>query len=184
MSHGRVWELRIVRESEQRRASDARGRTVGRYQVFHDGVRQTGTDLAGTTAEPAGPGANAPAGNGRRVAPGRYPLATWGGETYVTWGYAETDAPDILPRPGLALCETGDRTEILVHPGLGFLASVGCINLCAALPDATEQIPYPASRRRVIALIEDMKSLLGDAFPRANGSAIAGAFVVIEGEPA
>ena len=27
-------------------------------------------------------------------------------------------------------------------------------------------------------------SMLGDAFPRTNGSAIAGAFVVVEGEPA
>jgi hypothetical protein len=32
------WELHM--ESVQRRASDGRRRTVGRYQVYHDGVEQ------------------------------------------------------------------------------------------------------------------------------------------------
>lgn len=73
---GQGWELHIVREKEQRRASNGRRRTVGRYQVFHDGVAQTGKGLKGATAEAKGPGANKPAGNGKRIEQGRYPLAT------------------------------------------------------------------------------------------------------------
>jgi len=29
------WEMRIVRQSEQKRASDGKRRTVGKYQIFH-----------------------------------------------------------------------------------------------------------------------------------------------------
>jgi hypothetical protein len=75
------------------------------------------------------------------------------------------------------------RREILVHPGQGFLASIGCINPCTSLPNRNELIDYAPSRRRVIALIEDMKSFLGSDFPTRNGRRIPRAFVVIEGEP-
>jgi hypothetical protein len=39
------------------------------------------------------------------------------------------------------------------------------------------------SRKRVIALIEDMKRFLGTDFPGRNGKRIPKAFVVIDGEP-
>jgi hypothetical protein len=71
----------------------------------------------------------------------------------------------------------------LVHPGQGFLASVGCINPCTSLPKPSETITYISSRRRVISLIEDMKSFLGADFPTSNGKRIPRAFVVIDGEP-
>ena len=70
---GDGWEFHIVRNAEQRRSSDGKRRTVGRYQVFHDGVRQIGAGLSGTVAETRGPGTNQPAGNNRRVEVGRYP---------------------------------------------------------------------------------------------------------------
>ncbi|HYE27771.1 MAG TPA: hypothetical protein VEA61_06005 [Allosphingosinicella sp.] len=179
-----TWEIRIQRHSVQRRGS--RARTVGTYQVFHDGQPVAdfeGTPLAGTTAESRGPGANSPAENGRRVEARRYPLATQDGTKYDTYGYRESENPHLRPKPGIELRQTGARREILIHPGIGFLASIGCINLCTRLPDAAENISYPGSRRRVIALIQDMKRFLGNEFPDRNGRAIPNAFAVIEGEP-
>jgi len=180
---GHGWEMLIVRESVQKRSSDGKKRTVGRYQVFHDGVAQTGADLSGQTAESRGPGANAPAGNGKRVEAGTYPLATQDGAKYVTIGYTASNNHTALPRPGIELRSTGLRTEILIHPGIGFLASIGCINLCTALPTAAEPITFASSRRRVISVIDDLAAYLGAAFPASNGKAIPNAHVVIDGEP-
>ena len=75
------------------------------------------------------------------------------------------------------------ESEILIHPGRGFLASIGCINLCTSLPNAAEGITYKSSRRRVIAMLEDMKAFLGAAFPTRNERPVPGAHVVIDGEP-
>jgi hypothetical protein len=177
------WEFHIVRRSEQVRSHDGKRRTVGSYQVFHDGVRQTATGLSGTVAETRGPGANAPAGNNRRVEEGRYPLATQAGTKYVTIGFRDSLNPAHIPRPGIELLETGRRKEILIHPGRGFLSSIGCINPCTRLPDASEMIDYPGSRRRVIAIIENLRAFLGSRFPTQNGRPIPRAFVVIDGEP-
>ena len=44
---GKGWELYIVRQAEQRRPSDGRRRTVGRYQVYRDGAAQTGSGMSG-----------------------------------------------------------------------------------------------------------------------------------------
>ena len=65
----------------------------------------------------------------------------------------------------------------------GFLSSIGCINLCTRLPNAAEIIDYPGSRRRVIAIIEDMKAWLGKRVPIGNGRRIPDAWAVIDGEP-
>jgi hypothetical protein len=180
---GQGWEMHITRKEEQRRTSDGKRRTVGRYQIFHDGAAQSGSNMKGMVAESRGPGANTPAENGRRVEPGRYALATQDGEKYVTWDYKDSESPTATPKPGFELLNTGDRSEILVHPGQGFLASVGCINPCTSLPDNTELITYDLSRKRVIALIEDMKHFVGASFPSKNGKKIPNAFVVIDGEP-
>jgi len=179
---GEGWEMHIVRQSEQKRASDGKRRTVGKYQVFHDGVAQTGADMRGTVAETRGPGANRPAENGRRIEPGRYPLFTQDGTRYVTIEFHPSQSSNVTPKPGFELKSTGQRSEILVHPGQGFLSSIGCINPCTSLPNASEPITYATSRRRVISLIEDMKSFVAN-FPRSNGRQIPGAFVVIDGEP-
>jgi len=179
---GSGWEFHIIRKEEQKRA-DGRRRTVGRYKVFHDGVAQIGTDFSGMVAEAKGPGANRPAGNGRRIKQGRYPMATQDGTRYDTWGYKDDDDPDVEPKPGLELTATGERSEILIHPGIGFLASIGCINLCTNLPNANEPIDYVGSRQRVIAVIENLKAYLGKEFPKTNEKKIPRAFVVIDGEP-
>ena len=88
-----------------------------------------------------------------------------------------------LPLPGFELRGCLPRTEILVHPGAGFLRSVGCINPCAALPSAGAEIGYTDSRRRVIALLADLRAYLGAAFPTENDRPMPRAFVVIDGEP-
>jgi hypothetical protein len=180
---GRDWELQVVRKSVQRRPSDGRQRTVGRYQIFHDGIAQTGTAMSGMTAEAKGPGANIPVNNGKRIEQGRYPLFTHAPGRYSTWKYTNSVDPDAEPKPCFELKNTGDRTDILVHPGHDFLASVGCINLCTSLPDENEDITFVSSRRRVITVIENLKTYLGKNFPKTNGRAIPRAFVVIDGEP-
>jgi hypothetical protein len=177
------WEMHIVRKSEQRRPSDGKVRTVGTYQIFHDGVAQTGTGMKGMVAETRGPGANAPAGNNRRIEEGRYPISTQDGAKYVTVGYKLSESATAKPKPGIELNSTGKRSEILIHPGQGFLASVGCINPCTSLPNAGETIDFAPSRKRVIAVIEDLKAFLGSGFPTKNGKKIPRALIVIDGEP-
>ena len=120
-------------------------------------------------------------GNGRRIDAGRYAISTHAPGRYATWGYSK--APGSRPRPAFELDNTGKRQEILVHPGQGFLASIGCINVCTSLPQASTSITYSISRERVIALIDDMKSFLGADFPKRNEMPIPRAFVVIDGEP-
>jgi hypothetical protein len=177
------WEFHIIRKSEQRRSSDGKRRTVGKYLIYHDGVKQTGAGLSGVVAETRGPSANKPAGNNRRIKEGRYPLFTQDGAKYVTIGYRDSESRSAKPKPGLELKETGQRAEILIHPGQGFLASVGCINPCASLPNAAELIDFAPSRKRVIAIINNLRAYVGGAFPTKNGKRIPNAFVVIDGEP-
>ena len=175
------WELLLTRIAEQCHAKTGRRRSIGTYQVYHHGEAQKG--LSGWTAEAKGPGANRPEGNGLRIEAGRYPLATWGGQRYLTWDYSESDNPRHGPKPGLELAKTDERVEILVHPGLNFLSSIGCINLCHALPTAATRIKYADSRARVIAIIEDLKDFSPSRFPSTNGKLIPSAYVVVQGEP-
>jgi hypothetical protein len=180
--NGQGWEFHIERRTTQRRLSDGKVRTVGTYQVYHDGRPVAG--LSGTVAESRGPGDNSMARNGKRVEAGRYPLWTQDGTKYDTIGYVRNESVSARPKPGIELKDTGRRSEILIHPGVnGFLSSIGCINLCTRLPDAAEIIDYPGSRRRVIAVIEDMKAWLGKRFPLENGRRIPDAWAVIDGEP-
>ena len=65
---GEGWEFHIVRQYEQRRPSDGKRRTVGRYQVFHDGVKQTGTASQALLRKPAVP---APTSRPRTIAVSR-----------------------------------------------------------------------------------------------------------------
>lgn len=176
---GMGWEIHIIRKLQQERRE--RIRTVGNYQIFHDGVPQKG--LSGTSVEAKGRGDNQVRGNGRRIQAGTYPLATQAGGHYVTFGYIVSDDPDQTPKPGLELQDTGNRTEILIHPGHGFLASIGCINLCAPLASGSADIPFIDSRDRVIAAINDLRDYCGSSFPHYNGHPIANASVVVEGEP-
>ena len=92
--------------------------------------------LFGVTAENVGPGSNAEAGNNRRVEAKRYPLLTQAGEKYVTFNFSTSENQNGTPKPGILLGNTENRIGILIHPGIGFLASVGCINLARSLPHA------------------------------------------------
>jgi hypothetical protein len=182
---GTGWEIHFQRTAMQRNPSTGRFRTVGRYQVFFNGVPQPGVDLSGAFAERPGPGNNGPHGktHGLRIEAGRYPLFTQDGTKYKTHGFADSNMINVLPRPGVELKETGHRSEILFHPGIGFLASIGCLNLCTDLPDGSVGITYTSSRRRVINVIGSMSTLLGAGFPSVNGRRIENAFAVIDGEP-
>jgi hypothetical protein len=184
---GTGWEFHLVRKSEQRRHSDGKIRTVGMYQIFHDGVKAKGPHMSGMTAETRGDSNNSDnndkAGNGRRIEAGTYPLATQAGTKYVTHGYSKSLSPRVYPKPGIEVMNTGKRQEILIHPGIGFLASIGCINPCKSLPLAGEPIDYVPSRARVIEIIEDLKAYLGADFPKKNGHPIPRAWLVVDGEP-
>jgi hypothetical protein len=182
---GNGWEIHFQRTAVQRNPNNGKLRTVGRYQVFFNGAPQSGADLSGAFAERPGPGNNGKAGktHGLRIEAGRYPLFTQDGTKYKTHGFAQSNMINALPRPGVELGNTGERSEILFHPGIGFLSSIGCLNLCTELPDGAAGITYTSSRRRVISVIENMRSLLGDDFPETNGKAIGQAFAVVDGEP-
>jgi len=173
------WELLITRIREDNRG--VRRRTVGRYQVFHNGDPVRG--LSGACAETRGPGDNSKRNNNRRIEAGRYPLLTQSGRKYVTIGYRDSVSMSAIPRPGIDVGDTNKRLGILIHPGRGFLSSVGCINPAMALDKAGSDIDFVDSRTRVIALINDMKSFLGDAFPKRNGQLIPKAALVVDGEP-
>jgi hypothetical protein len=175
---GNGWEILIQRKSTQKRPSDGKIRTVGTYQVYHDGAPVA--SLAGMTAESRGPGSNSV--KGRRIEPGRYPLWTQDGKKYSTTHYTANTNLAALRRPGVELMKTEPRSEILIHPGVGFLASIGCINLCKSLPDAGEPISFLGSRQRVIDVINDMKNFI-PSFPANGAKRIANAWAVIEGEP-
>jgi hypothetical protein len=174
---GHGWEILITRTWHQQRG--ARLRTVGIYQVYRNGI--AAPDLTGMTAESPGPGSNMLPG--RRIAAGRYPLWTQDGDSHSTLGFAPEPGPTALPRPAIALDGVGTRIDILIHPGLGFLAGTGCINPCPKLPDGTQDMAYADSRARVIALIDDMKAFLGPAFPTRDGFPIPRAWAAIDGEP-
>lgn len=181
---GTGWEIHFTRLHEQRKPSNwYKRRTVGTYQIYHDGVAQNGKYMKGMFAETRGPGKNRPEGNGRRIEEGRYTLRTQGGKKYKTHNYSSNGSPSAIPRPGIELRGTGERTEILIHPGRGFLSSVGCINLCTNLPDGTEPITYKSSRLRVIAMLDDLTEYLGSDFPKSNERHVPNAHVVIDGEP-
>jgi hypothetical protein len=171
----KLWELRIARGAEQVRGG--KRRTPGTYQVFRDGAPVAG--LSGACAETRGPGDNKQAGNNRCVEPGTYPLATEDSKKYATIGYTANTNPTALRRPALLLMKTNKRVGILIHPARGFLWSVGCINPATSLKKASDDIDFLDSRKRVIAIIDDLANFLGPAFPKKGNSAIPGASVVI-----
>ncbi|MEM8813089.1 MAG: hypothetical protein AAGF59_10765 [Pseudomonadota bacterium] len=156
---------------------------MGRYQIYHDGDAARGRDMRGMFAETRGPGDNSRENNKRRIEEGRYSLRTQGGRNYVTHNYNPSGSTSALPRPGIELRGCAPRTEILIHPGRGFLSSVGCINLCTNLPHAAEPITFKSSRRRVISMLDDLAKFLGNAFPSQNEKPVPNAHVVIDGEP-
>jgi hypothetical protein len=176
---GHGWELLITRIREDQRTD--RRRTVGNYQVYHNGKAVGG--LSGACAETRGPGDNSHAGNKRRIKAGRYPLRTHVGPKYITIGYKQSNNAAAIPRPCIEVGKTAARAAILLHPGRGFLSSVGCINPVKALANAQTDINFTDSRMRTIGIIDDLKAFLGGSFPTANGRPIPNASIVVDGEP-
>jgi hypothetical protein len=155
------WELVLVRSAQQQTGL-GRTRTVGSYAVYQDGVTVDG--LSGAVAEPKGPGSN-DIGVNRRILPGRYPLLAIEAPNYSTFRYTDSPDPFAAPRPGIGVARTGKRSEIIIHPGTGFLTSVGGIILCGPLPGADARIDFADSRTRTIAIIQALRDTLGSRFP-------------------
>jgi hypothetical protein len=186
-----TWELRINRLRQEKRKGKAFARTVSSYQVFHNGSAVAG--LSGFFVERQGPGDNTKTGvtEHRRIAAGRYPLETHSGDVvpgtnvvkYKTIGYSNSDQTTGYPRASIGVGNTGARLGILIHPGQDYCWSIGCFNPGTNLKNADDKINYKESRTMVIALIDDMKGFFGTSFPKSNNQPIAGATVVITGEP-
>ena len=110
------WTLLIERRRTDHSQLDGelRGRSIGTYRVFRDGVAVPG--LTGTAVEREGPGDNGDIGieEHRCVEAGTYGLSG-----HVTGLYASKDfgTDGSRPRPCIAVDETFKRTAILIHPG-------------------------------------------------------------------
>jgi len=194
---GHGWEFHVQRLGLHRRGQQAR--TYGSYEVLIDGVSAAPGDpkLKGNICETIGPGSNNH--KGVRIAQGRYQLTTQFGARYESIGFSTstTIAADPL-MPGVALIGTGERSAILIHPGhptkvgavppVAYISSIGCFNPTQSLT-ARDDINFFESRLRVIAIIDSLKAFAPRAFQNASGhpirenTTIAGAFVVVDGEP-
>lgn len=180
---GQGWELRVERLGMHRHGDLAR--TYGRYAVSVDGVVQP--DLTGFMVEAIGPGDNSAPDNGRRIEAERYDLTTHF-RAFVSAGYStSTSIVADPPMPAIRLLDTGKRTGILIHPVYPpaaklYLASVGCLNPTGPL-DEDASVDFWDSRHRVIALLDSLRAFQPVAFAETVATPIAGAAIVIAGEP-
>ena len=180
----RGWELHIKRIGLHSRRGE-RTRTYGAYQVFINGDPVPG--LAGHICECIGPGDNTLNGrrNRLRIREGRYALSTQFGRLYRSDGFTSDERH---PLPGFLLLGTQVRTAILIHPGHPptlYLSSIGCLNPTKPLK-AREDMDFNDSRARVIAMLDNLERHDPAAFARnriGRNTAIANAFVVVDGEP-
>ena len=152
------WTLLVRRLRTERRAGKDFSRTVGTYQVYRDGSPVAA--LAGMSVEREGPGDNGLVGKEehRCIEAGVYPLAHHDTGNYSTSRY-ETDGEH--PRPAVLVGDTAERTAILVHPASGYGSTIGCFNLAGKLAGPDANLALPDSTRRVIAVVEDLKSYAG-----------------------
>lgn len=156
-------------------------RTVGVYQAFFNRVPIA--SIQGVSVEPHGPGDNSRTGiqHKRCIAVGTYPLFTHAGTSgkYKTFNYTALVGVDHRAWPSVRVENTGSRSGILVHCGGGFMMSIGCINFAATLPGPSARIDFADSRRRVIALIDNMKTHLDAGFPSSNNRKIENAWLIV-----
>lgn len=174
------WELHVVRTEVQ--VHRGKKRTYGSYEVFLHGERQRG--LSGHMCECPGPSDNEHRGSGKRIRAGTYPLYTQDGR-YRTVDYSVEEKAGATPMPAVLLRGTGSRTGILIHPAHPpklYLSSIGCFNPTAVV-DATQNMDFFDSRRRVVALIESLKAFHPGVFVERAIRRIPGASVIIDGEP-
>jgi hypothetical protein len=178
---GQGWELHVKRLGLQHGAGE-KVRTYGAYQVFIDG--EPATSLSGHICECIGPGDNTAKGKKQhlRIREGRYALSTQFGKLYRSVGFTD-DATH--PLPGFRLLGTKVRTDILVHPGHPptlYLSSIGCLNPTKPIK-ADRNMVFAESRARVIAMIDSLRQHDPAAFAKKKNTAVANAFIVIDGEP-
>ena len=180
--------LCIDRIRTERRPSAGFSRTVGAYQAYFD--RNPIPEISGFCVERQGPGDNTPSGvdNHRRIAAGTYPLFAHqsplknGIIKYKTLGFNQPRNFPVRPWPCLGVESTGARGGILIHCAKGYLMSTGCINLSASVTNASTDLDFADSRRRVIALIDSIKARIPN-FPDHNGPQIPSAFLIVRNEP-
>ena len=176
--------IHVIRERNEERGSGntKRFRTIGRCRCLLDGKPLQSDLLSGATVEPRGPGNNGTTGvnRGLRIEAGTYPLGTHGfpGSRYNTFDYRKYEKP----RPGIYVHDTGKRTAILIHKGIGFKGSVGCINLTGSIAGPDDDIGSNTIFGRLDAFIEAMKNRL-PVFPKEGGKHIMDAWLAIDGEP-
>lgn len=174
--------LRVIRERTEEKGSGSgkRYRTVGRYECYWNGSLISDPDMSGATVEPRGPGSNKKKGVNKslRIEEGTYQLGTHVGTKYASINYKKSSRP----RPGIYVFDTDKRKYILVHRGIGFKASIGCINLTGSIVDVNDNIGPNTSYARMDALISFMDAKLDDFTASAKKRA-ANAWLVVEGEP-
>jgi len=171
-SASQAWTFLVQRLREERREGEGFNRTVGTYQVLHDGLPVPG--LSGMTVERQGPGDNGAVGKAqhRCIAAGTYPINSHSTAKYKTVGYKRSGQH---PRPALEIGQTDKREGILIHPADGYGSTIGCINLASALADADADIELSDSVQRVIDVIDDLARFNGGSLPRADGARVPGA---------
>lgn len=171
-----AWTFLVQRLREERREGEGFNRTIGTYQVLHDGVPVPG--LSGTTVERQGPGDNGEIGRAehRCIAPRDYPINSHATLKYRTAGYKASGG---RPRPALEIGDTDRREGILIHPADGYASTIGCINLSSQLINAEAEIEFSDSLRRVIDVIDDLKRFNGGSLPKDDSVPIANAQLVM-----
>lgn len=174
--------IRVVRDRVESSGNGPgkRIRTVGSYRCYGDGKEIDDDMLRGATVEPKGPGDTKASGtaNARRIQAGTYAIGTHAGLKYRSSGYE----PDKPPRPGLWVFDTGYRDAILIHRGIGFAASIGCINITGSITGPSDLISAATSYGRVDYLIRYLKDKFA-TWPSSAPRRLGAAVVLIEGEP-
>lgn len=166
----------------ERRSGMGFDRTVSTYQAYFN--RAPVADIFGMAVERQGPDDNGPTGTARhrRIAAGTYPLFTHASGTtnkYKTIGYSKPANIRIRPWPCLGVEQTGSRSGILIHCAAGYLMSIGCINLTSKVISAGTNLLFSDSWARVTALIDSIKTHLGESFPDDNNVRIPRVSLVV-----
>lgn len=174
--------IHLRRLRQEQRTSKKYARTIGDYDCYWN--RTKIPELSGQMVERGGPGDNTKAvgdKNDRRIKAGVYPLGIHDGTKFKSIGYVINENHAAMPRPGILLKKTHERTVVLIHPGMDYVWSKGCINPASGLVNANSAISYSDSRARVIAIIDYIKSKV--TIPVGKEPEIPECVIFIEGEP-
>jgi hypothetical protein len=170
------WVILVQRLRMEQRPKKTFARTVGSYQVHHEGKPVTA--LAGTTVERQGPGDNGPTGHAHhnRIEAGVYALLTHRTAKYATTGFKKDGGH---PRPALGVEPRGARSAVLIHPAGEYGSTIGCINLSGPLEGPRNNIKLGDSVGRVIDVIGNLQAYAGVRFPKRVDAEIPDACLII-----